>query len=74
MRRIVVTGIGVVSPLGQGAPTVWRRLIEGRSGIRALPETMVQDLPAKIAGVVPDAAEDAEGGFDAARAVPPGRT
>lgn len=71
MRRIVVTGIGVVSPLGQGAPTVWRRLIEGRSGIRALPETMVRDLPAKIAGVVPDAAEDAEGGFDPARTVPP---
>ncbi|MEN2987481.1 beta-ketoacyl-ACP synthase II [Tistrella sp. BH-R2-4] len=71
MRRIVVTGIGTVSPLGCGTERVWQRLLEGRSGIRALPEAMVADLQAKVAGVVPDIAEDAEGGFDAAAAVPP---
>jgi 3-oxoacyl-[acyl-carrier-protein] synthase II len=71
MRRIVVTGLGAVSPLGCGVETVWRRLLEGRSGIRRLPDDMVEDISAKVAGVVPGVAEDPEGGFDPDRAVPP---
>lgn len=70
MRRVVVTGLGVVGPLGCGADLVWRRLIGGRSGIRALPEEIVSDVPSKVGGVVPSIAEDAEGGFDPDRAVP----
>jgi 3-oxoacyl-[acyl-carrier-protein] synthase II len=70
MERIVVTGMGLVSPLGVGVNASWKRLIEGRSGLRLLPDEMVGDLAAKIGGVVPDIAEDAEAGFDVDRYVP----
>jgi len=60
MRRVVVTGLGVVSPLGCGADATWKRLIEGQSGIRAIQSFDVSDLPAKIAGQVP-AGETSEG-------------
>ena len=69
MRRIVVTGLGIVSPLGCGVDLVWKRLLAGRSGIRRLSDNLVPDVPAKIAGVVPAISEDAEGGFDPDRAV-----
>jgi 3-oxoacyl-[acyl-carrier-protein] synthase II len=69
MRRIVVTGYGIVSPLGCGADLVWQRLLAGRSGIRRLSDNLVPDVPAKIAGVVPTTVEDAEGGFDPLRTV-----
>lgn len=64
MRRIVVTGLGVVSPLGCGTETAWSRLLAGRSGLSRLPETIAETLPAKVAGVVPTKGEDEEGGFD----------
>ncbi len=70
MDRIVVTGMGLVSPLGVGVNASWKRLVEGRSGLRLLPEEMVGDLGAKIGGVVPDIAQDPEAGFDADRYVP----
>ncbi|MGY5803078.1 beta-ketoacyl-ACP synthase II [Rhizobium sp. LEGMi12c] len=70
MDRIVVTGMGLVSPLGVGVNASWKRLVEGRSGLRLLPEEMVADLAAKIGGVVPDIAEDPEAGFDVDRYVP----
>ncbi|MGX5733927.1 beta-ketoacyl-ACP synthase II [Bosea thiooxidans] len=64
MSRIVVTGMGVVSPLGCGTELAWQRLLAGQSGLRRLPDTIVETLPAKVAGIVPSKAEDAEGGFD----------
>ena len=64
MRRIVVTGCGLVSPLGCGVDHVWRRLIAGQSGIRRLPDQLVPDVASKIAGAVPTKAEDPEAGFD----------
>ena len=64
MRRIVVTGMGAVSPLGCGVELVWSRLLAGRSGLRSLPATIGADLAARVAGIVPDKADDAEGGFD----------
>lgn len=70
MRRIVVTGMGTVSPLGCGVETNWSRLIAGRSGIRSLPEAACADLPCKVAGLVPDTADDPEAGFDPNRAAP----
>lgn len=70
MRRIVVTGMGAVSPLGRGVELSWRRLLAGQSGLRPLPEWS-QALPARIAGLVPDKADDAEGGFDPAQAAAP---
>ncbi len=64
MNRIVVTGMGLVSPLGIGLETSWSRLLEGRSGVRTLDEAIVADIGCKIAGVVPNIAQDPEGGFD----------
>jgi 3-oxoacyl-[acyl-carrier-protein] synthase II len=71
MRRVVITGMGAVSPLGCGVETVWRRLLAGRSGVRRLADAITEGVAAKIAGVVPSAAEDAEGGFDPDQAAPP---
>ena len=70
MRRIVVTGLGLVSPLGCGVELAWSRLLKGRSGLRALPE-WAASLPAKVAGIVPSKAEDSVGGFDADQAAAP---
>ncbi|MFJ2684503.1 beta-ketoacyl-ACP synthase II [Pseudomonas sp. NPDC087342] len=70
-RRVVVTGMGLVSPLGSGVEAVWARLLAGRSGLRALPDDVVADLPAKVGGPVPSLAEDAEAGFDPDRAIAP---
>jgi 3-oxoacyl-[acyl-carrier-protein] synthase II len=64
MRRVVVTGLGLVTPLGTGVKAVWERLIEGQSGLRAIQNFDVSDLPAKIAGQVP-LGETANGGFNA---------
>ncbi len=53
MRRVVVTGMGLVTPLGCGVEMVWRRLIDGESGIRAIQSFDVSDLPCKIAAIIP---------------------
>lgn len=58
MRRVVVTGIGLVTPLGANASVTWERLINGESGITEVTEFDVKDLPAKIAGTVPKGATD----------------
>ena len=65
MRRVVVTGLGVVSPLGLGAQRSFEALLAGRSGIRALDRFDVSDLPTKIAGQVPRGTEP--GQYDALR-------
>jgi 3-oxoacyl-[acyl-carrier-protein] synthase II len=70
MRRVVVTGMGLVTPLGVGSETVWRRLVDGQSGIRGIQSFDVSDLPAKIAGQVPRG-ETASGSFNADDWVPP---
>jgi 3-oxoacyl-[acyl-carrier-protein] synthase II len=53
MRRVVVTGLGMVSPLGCGVATTWQRLLAGESGARRIETFDVSDLPAKIACVIP---------------------
>ena len=58
MRRVVVTGIGLVTPLGANASVTWDRLINGESGITKVTQFDVKDLPAKIAGTVPEGATD----------------
>jgi 3-oxoacyl-[acyl-carrier-protein] synthase II len=54
MRRVVVTGIGIVSPLGTGVEKSWSGVVEGRSGIREITRFDIADFPVKIAGEVPD--------------------
>jgi 3-oxoacyl-[acyl-carrier-protein] synthase II len=53
MRRVVVTGLGLVTPLGIGVEPVWKRLLNAESGIRGVQSCDVSDLPCKIAGEVP---------------------
>ena len=54
MRRVVVTGMGVVSPLGVGIDTFWDGLINGRSGVRRITRFDPSPYPSQIAGEVPD--------------------
>ena len=53
MRRVVVTGIGVVTPLGSGVSTNWSRLVEGRSGLGMISKFDTEGYAAKIGGEVP---------------------
>ena len=53
MRRVVVTGMGMVTPLGCGVETTWKRLIAGESGARRVETFDVSDLPCKIACNIP---------------------
>ena len=69
MRRVVVTGMGIACPFGLGVEYVWKRLIDGESGICAIQAFDVKDLPCKIAGQVPAGAK-AERGLDIAEWIP----
>jgi 3-oxoacyl-[acyl-carrier-protein] synthase II len=53
MRRVVVTGLGMVTPLACGVEATWRRLIAGESGARRIDSFDVSDLPCRIAGQIP---------------------
>ncbi|MBI1239704.1 MAG: beta-ketoacyl-ACP synthase II [Alphaproteobacteria bacterium] len=53
MRRVVVTGLGLVTPLGCGVEETWSRLLAGKSGARPITKFKVDDLPARIAAGVP---------------------
>lgn len=53
MRRVVITGLGLVGPLGCGVETTWLRILSGESGIRRIESFDVSDLPAQIAGQIP---------------------
>ncbi len=68
-RRVVVTGMGIASPLGVGVEHVWRRLIAGESGIGAIQSFDTTELPAKIAGQVP-AGTRSEGGLTLSEWIP----
>jgi 3-oxoacyl-[acyl-carrier-protein] synthase II len=69
-RRVVVTGLGLVTPLGCGVKPTWDRLIAGESGLRGIQSFDVSDLPAKVAGQVPRG-ETSSGLFNADDWVPP---
>src|SRR5262249_47918388 len=49
MRRVVITGLGLVTPLGCGVEPVWSRLLEGKSGAAPITKFKVDDLPCRIA-------------------------
>ncbi len=54
MRRVVVTGMGIVSPLGQGVQHNWSELLACKSGIKKINNFKVDDISCKIAGIVPE--------------------
>ncbi len=68
-RRVVVTGMGIACPLGLGVERVWKRLIEGESGINAIQSFDTTELTAKIAGQVPVGTR-AEGKLDISEWIP----
>ena len=53
MRRVVITGMGLVSPMGVGVEPSWKRLVEGESGIGPIESFDVSDLPCRIAAHLP---------------------
>ncbi len=53
MRRVVVTGLGMVTPLASGVEPTWQRLLAGESGIGRVETFEVSDLTCKIAGQIP---------------------
>jgi 3-oxoacyl-[acyl-carrier-protein] synthase II len=65
MRRVVITGLGLVTPLAASVNGSWNKLINSESGIGNIEGFDTSDLPAKIAGHVPDASQ--EDGFDPGR-------
>lgn len=69
-NRIVVTGMGAVTPLGCGVEPVWARLLAGRSGVAALPQALYDGVACRVGGRVPGIADDAEAGFDASGLIP----
>jgi 3-oxoacyl-[acyl-carrier-protein] synthase II len=70
MRRVVVTGLGMVTPLASGVEPTWRRLIAGRSGVRRIEKFEVSDIPSKIAAQVPRG-DGSDGSFDPDRWMEP---
>ena len=52
-----MTGLGIVSPLGVGVKGNWEQLTKGVSGVRSIRHFAVDDLPCRIAGLVPQEAE-----------------
>ena len=58
MRRVVVTGLGLLTPLGLGTDTNWKRLVSGQVGINKIDNFDVSDLPCKIAGQIPKKSDE----------------
>ena len=54
MRRVVVTGIGVISPIGIGAKAFWENLLAGKVGVRRIQQFDPSGFPCQIAGEIPD--------------------
>ena len=63
MRRVVVTGIGMVSPLGGDAETSWSNILAGKNAAKRVTDFEVDDLPAKIACQIP-MGDTADGNFN----------
>ena len=62
MRRVVVTGLGLLSPFGAGAELTWKKILSGASAASHITTFQTDDLPCKIAHVVPRG--DGEGAFN----------
>lgn len=64
MRRVVITGMGIVSPLGVGVGKNWSELISGKSGIRKITRFEASDMSSQVAGMVPYQSEGVADGFN----------
>ncbi|MBV9261123.1 MAG: beta-ketoacyl-ACP synthase II, partial [Pseudolabrys sp.] len=53
MKRVVITGLGMVTPLACGVEETWKRLVKGESGAKKVDKFQVDDLPCKIACSIP---------------------
>ncbi|MBN8521685.1 MAG: beta-ketoacyl-ACP synthase II [Alphaproteobacteria bacterium] len=73
MRRVVVTGMGIVSPLGLGVQRNWDLITRGQSGLRRIDEFDVTEMSSQIAGLVPKSSDPAptDGAFNVNLFVPP---
>lgn len=71
LRRVVVTGMGMVSPLGVGVDRNWVNITNGKSGIRKVTRFDVSDMTSQVAGIVPYASEGDADGFNPDLALPP---
>src|SRR5437016_6269001 len=76
-RRVVVTGLGLVTPLGTGVQNTWKRLLDGHTGVAAVTDAKILslDLPSKVAAPVKLSSAKSGGGkavfeFDASEWVP----
>ena len=63
-RRVVITGLGLVTPLGCDVEIAWQRLLNGESGVRALAPEIAAGTHVGVAGRVPSLDEDPEAGWD----------
>lgn len=70
MRRVVITGMGIVSPLGVGVDKNWAEITAGKSGIRKITRFDASDMTSQIAGMVPYQSEGVADGFNADDAMP----
>ncbi|HWT29845.1 MAG TPA: beta-ketoacyl synthase N-terminal-like domain-containing protein, partial [Propylenella sp.] len=70
MRRVVVTGLGMVTPLGSGVETTWSRLLAGESGAVPVTDFQVDDLPSQIACRIPRG-DGSDGTFNPDRSMEP---
>lgn len=66
-KKVVVTGMGVVSPLGNTVPAFWEGLSAGRSGIRYLDDAAFEGIASRVAGVAEDVAPEGMGPKDLRR-------
>ena len=71
MRRVVVTGMGMVTPLGVGVDKNWASITAGNSGITKITRFEASDITSQIAGVVPFQSEGVADGFNPDTALPP---
>lgn len=73
MRRVVVTGLGAVTPLGVGVQRTWNRLLAGHSGIASVatrePQNRWRELTSTVAGIVPRG--ESEGQWEASQWISP---
>ncbi len=65
MKRVVITGMGIVSPVGTGVEHAWKNILAGKSGVRKIDSFEVSDLASQIAGIPQVGTEEGQCNFDA---------